>query len=273
MTICILLSVTHLYSNTTLFFKKTSPKPIQIFFSESQAIHLSNFGILQKYEGIKSVDISIKNLFSNDYSEFQVHHNNFTEEEDFWFYTGNDNEEQYNRAKVDQYTSTHIPDYLIQASFIRDGSVPVWSQVWHSQPVIFVATNSFLHQTSFGVWEGEYFFDDEFLGITAYGDFYLKANVEQIIFRITIPDGYYLENADSYKLGISNNAIILAETLTAGESLHVVLKDKQAENIRSLIGFLHPLTIGILLGLVAQPIWDKFTKEKHVQQKKRPSIR
>lgn len=254
--IVIALLISYLYLSTSLPYAQTSIQPVQVYFSTSQAIQLSNGGVLQKYNKIKSIDFTMKNPFGNDYSEFQIHHNNFTEEENFWFPTGNDNEEQYNRTKVDEYVASHIPDYLLQTAFIRDSPLPIWSQVWHSQPAILVATTPFFHRTSFGVWEAEYFFDDGFSGTHYENEVYLKADVEQMIFKITIPSGYYIENADKFKLEIYHNETILTQTLNSGDTFHVIIHDQNAENISRIIGFFNPMMIGILLGIMVQQIYD-----------------
>jgi len=268
--ICLLLSITYLYCNTPLFFTKIKSQSIQVFFSTSQATYIllgENLGgVLQKYDGIKSVNFAIKNPIGIGYDdEIQIHYNNFTQEEDFWFDIGNGTEE-YNELETNQYVLTHQPDYLIRSSFIKNGTIPIWSQVWYSR-INTIPTNNFFYETSFGVWEGEYFFDNGFSGTHAYDDYYLKAKVEQIIFKIVIPNGYYLEKAELYKLEIYHNATILTEILTVGDSFHITLKNKQTEVITSVVSFI-PLILGTLLGFTVKLIWDGFLSKKKSRKRK-----
>lgn len=148
------------------------------------------------------------------------------------------------------------PDFLIKTPFILNGILPVWSQVWGSQPTNYVITEPFFHQTSFGVWEAEYYFDAGSFGEEIYNDTYLQAQVKQLVFKITIPNSYYIENAQSYTLQQSGDSNVLTQTLNSGDTLHVVVKDKQAENILAIIGFFNPMMIGILLGVVIQQVYD-----------------
>ena len=140
--------------------------------------------------------------------------------------------------------------------FAQSGVVPVWSQVWNSQPTNFVTTEPFFHRTSFGIWEAEYYFDAGYYGESMYNDTYLQAQVQQLVFTITIPNNYYIENAQSYTLQQSGDSNVLTQTLNSGDTLHIIVKDKQADNIMAVIGFFNPMIIGILLGVIIQQIYD-----------------
>lgn len=253
--ICLILLLSYLYFNTSVFFAGSSSQPIQVFYSESQGT-FSNGVSEEKYDGITSVIFPITAPFIDSLENIQVFHNNFTQAVNFWYYTGGGNEREYNWTKANEYMANNNPDFLIKASFFNNSIMPVWSQVWGSNPTLSVETSSFFHETSYGVWDAEYLFDSGFTGLNAYNDTYLQANVQQMTFQITISNGYYIENAGLYKLEEHNNATILTQTISAGDTFHVTVRDENTDNIKALVGFANPLVMGALLGVLATEIYE-----------------
>lgn len=115
--ICIPLIITYLYCNTTLFFTKNSSQTVQVFFGISQAISpnaSSRWGngswssqtvYIQKYGGINSIDFIIEKPFERSQGEFQIFHNYFTRDIDFWYDFDNVGTQKYNFTKVNEYES------------------------------------------------------------------------------------------------------------------------------------------------------------------------
>jgi hypothetical protein len=259
--ICLVLFFSYLYYDTSAFFTPTTTQPIQVYYSISQGILVHDnqgnvIGSHQNYGTIASISFSITQAFNNSTSDFQILYTNFTQRVDFWSQTGNGNEEEWNQTQVAEYTTTHIPDFIIKSPFVNNSSVPVWSQVWHSQPTWSVETNSLFHETSYGVWETEYFFDAGFSGLTAYNDTYIEADVQQMVFQVTIPNSYHIEDAGLYKLQQQGDAIVLSQTLNSGDTFHLVVEDKSTNNVKAVVSFFNPLILGALLGVVATQIYE-----------------
>jgi len=190
--VILLISIgSYLYFSTPLFYDKISLEPIKIYYGVSQgdvqkvSVTVSgnetqqSIASKQKYP-IRYVKFKISNLFKESWNEFKIGYENFKQEINFWYMVG-DGSEMYNTTKRLEYEKNNIPDYLIKASFIKNGFVPVWSQVWNSQPTMSVIIEPFLKQTSYGIWEREYFFDTKFSGTQLNGETYLTAEVKNMV--------------------------------------------------------------------------------------------
>ena len=251
----------YLFFLTPISYDENSLDPIKTYYSVSKAnivnISISVGGQEQPSKASKQrnpisyIKFSIREPLKGSTSEFKIRFENFTKEIDFWE-DANGFEQTFNRSKAEEYMRKNVPDYLITASFIKNGFVPVWSQVWQSQPSMSVNTEPFLKQTSFGVWEGEYFFDTQFSGTHLNKETYLRASVQNIIFEVNIPENFKIENTEDIKLEKISNGYTLTKELKTGKTFHLVIKDSKKEKIKMVISFLSPALFGIVLGMLIQ---------------------
>lgn len=270
--VVLLISIgSYLFFSTPLFYDKASLDPIKIYYSVSKgnvvnvSISIggqqqSSIASKQRYP-INYVKFSIGELFRGSMSEFKIGFENFTKEIDFWYDSGS-GEYTFNHSKAKEYERNNVPDFLITASFIKNGFVPVWSQVWQSQPSMSVYTEPFLKETSFGVWEGEYFFDTKFSGTHLNGETYLAADVKKIIFEVNIPDNFRIENTNNIKLDKISGGYLLTKELEPGKTFHLVTKDSEKEKIKMVGSVISTLGIpGSILGILI-PLWYDKRKKK-----------
>jgi len=252
----------YLYYSTAIFYKKVSLDPIKLYFSVAQGEKINlkigiagqeqlSYGTRQRHT-IKYVRFGINVPFEASIkNEFQIGFKDFSKEINFWDDIGK-GEQKYNRARVDEYVRDNRPDYLLDASFIKEqgGRVPIWSQVWQSQPVIFVESEPFLKETSYGVWEAMYFFDTKFSGTNLNQETYLAADVDKLFFEVKVPHYYDIQNIDDIKLDKIEGGYLINKELEKGKTFHLVLKDKRKDLIKIIIAFLSPALFGVILGIL-----------------------
>ncbi|RLG34743.1 hypothetical protein DRN80_02955 [Methanosarcinales archaeon] len=262
--VLLLISVgSYLYFLTPIFYDEISLDPIKTYYRVSKAeADIVNISISvgeqeqptiasKQRNPISYIKFGIREPLKRSTSEFKIKVENFTKEIDFWE-DANGFEQTFNRSKAEEYMRKNVPDYLITASFIKNGSVHVWSQVWQSQPSMSVNTEPFLKQTSFGVWEGQYFFDTQFSGTHLNNETYLPASVQNIIFEVNIPENFKIENTEDINLEKISNGYLLTKELKPGKTFHLVIKDSKKEIIKMVISFLSPALFGIVLGMLIQ---------------------
>jgi hypothetical protein len=245
---------------TPIIYDEISLDPVKIYYSTSKgnAVNISvtiggqeqsSITSQQKYL-IKYAKFSIKEPLKESIGEYNFGFENFTREIDFW--DDSNGYQTFNKSKAEKYERENIPDYLIKAPFIKNGFVPVWSQIWQSQPSMSVTSEPFLKQTSFGVWEGKYFFDTKFSGTHLNGETYLPADVKRIIFEINIPEHFNIDNTDDINLEKISNGYLITKDLDPAKTFHLVIRDSRKEKIKMVISFLSPTLIGIILGMFIQ---------------------
>ena len=274
--VLLLISVlSYLFFKTPLFHDKVSLEPMKIYYSVSEGILINSHISKQKYP-IDCVRFSISEPFKSSKSKCKIKFENFTEEIDLWYDLGG-GEEAFNFSKAEEYMRNHLPDFLIEASFIKDGFAKVWSQVWQSQPVMVVYTEPILKQTSFGVWEGQYFFHTKFTGGHLNEETYLSADVKKVIFEIEISDDYQIANAEDFKLDKISGGYLLTRELEGGETFHLVIEEVGKERIKEIIGFVSPAlfggVIGYIIGLVLGRPIEKTKIERKTQEPDRRDVK
>jgi hypothetical protein len=257
----LLISIgSYLFFVTPIFYDEISLEPVKTYYSKSrgETVNISisigdqeqsSTASKQKYP-INYVKFSIKEPLKESIGEYKIGFENFTREIDFW--DDSNGFQTYNKSKAEKYERENVPDYLITASFIKNGFVPVWSQIWLSQPSMSVVSEPFLKQTSFGVWEGKYFFDTKFSGTHLNRETYLPANVKSIIFEVNIPDHFNIDNTDNMNLEKISNGYLITKELDPGKTFHLVIRDSRKEKIKMVISFLSPTLFGIVLGMFIQ---------------------
>lgn len=244
-----------LYLNTNIFYNEITLEPVTIYSSTSEAIKIdilinnqSSTASKQKYP-IKNVQFYIKEPFNSEWSDFKILFENIEVEVSFW--DKQNGYEEYNRSRSQEYVKTHIPDYLINASFIKNSFIPVWSQIWIQQPTISVITESFLKKKSYGEWEGIYFFNDKFSGTNLNEEFYLKADVEKLIFNIFISDNYEVVNFLDFNIDRLSDGYSVTKILEPGETIDLVVINENMIQFKKiaiwLSGSLILLVIGVFL--------------------------
>jgi hypothetical protein len=245
---------------TPIIYDENSLDPVKIYYSTSKG-NVVNISITiggqeqssiaskQKYP-ISYVKFSIKDPFKESIGEYKMGFENFTREIDFW--DDSNGYQTFNKSKAERYERENIPDYLIKAPFIKNGFAPVWSQIWQSQPSMSVTSEPFLKQTSFGVWEGKYFFDTKFSGTHLNGETYLPADVERITFEINIPDHFNIDDTGDINLEKISDGYLITKDLYPAKTFHLVIRDSRKEKIKMVISFLSPTLIGIILGMFIQ---------------------
>jgi len=252
-----------IYIITGLFFKSSNYESIKVYYSPSGAIivplQISVGGVNensvasgQKYP-ITSLEFRITNPFEQSYSEFRIACENFVPQYNFWEPT--DGEEVYNRTEVDNYVSTHIPEFIVAAPFIKNGYVPIWLEVWYSQPAISVNTNNFFIQIGFDTWEAKYTLDDSFLGGEINGITLLPAGyLNKVVLEISIPSGFRIEDPSGGLIqGSPDVGYVLTKEMRLGESINITVIDLKNEKIKELF-LTSSVVLPILGGLF---IWIK----------------
>lgn len=268
--VLIIAIFSYVYTSTPLFFDESSLGAIHIYYSTSQGnvVDLSikvgegpeqpTIGSKQKFL-INFVKFSINEPFKGSMGEYTIQFIDFEEEIDF--YEESDNGIYlFNHTKMREYEIKNIPDYLIKGGFIKEGFVPVWSQIWHSGPSMSVYTEPFLKQTSYGVWEGEYFFDTTFSGTHPNDETYLTAEVNKIIFEIKIPEKYEVQNKNNFKISKTSDGILLTKELHSGETFHLILIDSQKDMSKKIISVISLVIFGIILGIYIQQWYQRRNK-------------
>lgn len=250
-----------LFFDTNIFFEKITLEPISIFYSVSSSIKIditinnqSSYGSYQKYN-VLDVEFNIEDPLKEKWNEFRIIFEDPTIEVDFW--EPQNGYEKYNDSKENEYVSTHVPDYLINASFIKNGYVPVWSQIWIQQPTISVITEPFLQKKAYGVWEGYYFFNDRFSGTKLLGDQYLRANVEKLTFKILISDKYRVLNEQNYEIEKLPEEYLYKTSIKSGSTLDFIIVDVGMEQTKNILIWIFRGIIFLVIGIFVRTWWSK----------------
>lgn len=267
---CIVIS---LYINTGFFFQSSNYEPIKLYFTESGASEVpvgiiidneyqSSVAVGQKYP-VTSVEIWIKNPFENSWSEFDIRCENFTQQYDFWEPTGEGSVEAYNKTKAREYEMTHAPEFILSSPFIKDGYVPIWLEVWYSQPSISVITNNFFKRVGYDRWEAKYTIDDRFVGgkidnITLF-PITSQEKLQKIVLKVSIPPGHKIENPteDLSIQGSSDVGYIITKELMLGDSINLMISNLENEKTKDLIQVVAAVFLAISIGLILEYILRK----------------
>jgi hypothetical protein len=243
--------VISLYFSTGFFFRSSNYEPIKLYFTESGASEVpvgiiidnenqSSLAVGQKYP-VTSIEIWIKNPFESSWSEFNIRCENFRQQYNFWEPTGEGSEEAYNITKAREYEMTHIPEFILFAPFIKNGYVPIWLEVWYSQPSISVITNNFFKRVSYDKWEAKYTIDDRYvdgkIDSTTLFPITSQEKLQKIVLKVSIPPRYKIENPDKDLSiqGSSEVGYIITKELTLGNSIDLVISNPKNKKTKDLI--------------------------------------
>ncbi len=267
----ILSLIIHLIFNSSFFYRKVKLQPIKIYYAVSTAKNI-NFNpndsknetvtlvsmFKQKYE-IETVKFTIKNVFISSKGELEIKFNNFKQSEKFWV-PMDDESYTWDVSKVEKYRETNVADYLVESTFFQDLNFPIWSQISNSQPCLLFKSMPFLKQTSYGIWEGDYFFSTHFDSKQFAGETYIAADAKKILFKIGLPEKYRIIS-DEMKVSKTSDGYIISYELSPGESFHITIVDQTKEKIKQIMGFSLPL-FWIVIGMIIQMVFSKFSNTK-----------
>jgi len=121
----------------------------------------------------------------------------------------------------------------------------------------------FFKKTSLNTWEGSLFFDSWSGSLSLNPTITLEGSLikivpKKLVITMFIPESYDIVPSDKLKLEQHSGYYMVTSELEPGESLDIKVAEKSFyEPLIIGITFLCPLVIGVLLGLLVDPILQK----------------
>jgi hypothetical protein len=236
--------------STSTFYGKSNFQPINIYY-----LYEDGHKKYPQASKINSFTFNIYEPFNRGYSEVDIDFENLEKKIEFWEKTST-NLEIFNSEKAAKYMKDNLPDYLLLAPFLENGKLEIWSQYFLNQPLARGYTESLFKETSLGVWESKLYFDSRHSKASGRGwavnfkdGTYLGAEVNKIVFNITIPDSFDIRDIESMTMKALPGKYELSKELVRGDKFHLVIKKYQTfKEIVSLLSGAISLTIfGFLL--------------------------
>ena len=260
------------YFNTSVFFSKPESYQFKVFYSENSANKIpvnvtignekqESYAVGQKYS-IKSARVVINNPAESTQGKMDIEFQNFTKQVEFWYLSDSKTGEYtYNESARIEYEASHTPDFLI-SSQIFSTPVAIWLNTWESYPFHEGPLRPLLNRTTYDTWEGEIYLNSEFKGTNIDNITFLPATIEQLILEVHIPKSYSLESISGAQETQDAYDYIITKSLAPGESLHVIIKDKEKQRIKTIFNWIASLiSIPDLLGLLL-PATAKLLQKK-----------
>jgi hypothetical protein len=282
--------------NTSILYNQVSDEPIKVYWACTPVQHAENhtsseFANVGEYHPpkyvINDLTLSVNNPLSSKMG-FQINCGNYTQNVDFLTSDGS----SLNLTKAMEYRNANSPDIMVTCPLIDDGNFSSWIQLWQQyqkvypyQPLTKQLTKPFLTQTSFDTWEGQFRFDNSFGMIPLFNEtfnlsaplnygLFLKANVSQISFKITLPNYYQVQNPSSVNIeGIpttpinTQNQFIVSKNITAGETFDLRIIDTSLEPWQSALGFIGNIGISsVVISIGADLLIQYFVKKQSNSQ-------
>ncbi|MBN2179492.1 MAG: hypothetical protein JW743_08705 [Deltaproteobacteria bacterium] len=246
--------------STSTFYGKSNFQPINIYY-----LYEDGYKKYPQASKINSFTFNIYEPFNRGYSEVDIDFVNLEKKIDFWGKTDTDLE-TFNSEKAAKYMQDNLPDYLLLAPFLENGKLGMWSQYFLNQPLAGGYTEPIFKETSFGVWESKLYFDSRHSkasgrgwAVNFEGGTYLGAEVNKIVFNITIPDSFEIRDIGSMPMKALPGKYELSKELVRGDKFHIVIKRYQT--VKKIVSSLS-LAISItLLGLLLAPFFGEIMRK------------
>jgi hypothetical protein len=267
--------------NSSIPYGQVSNEPIGVYWVVSPVQQaeantssaIANLGEFQPPQYfVNFLTLSISDPVSSTMS-FQINCGNYTQYTNFLTSDGSG----LNLTEIEEYKNVTQPDIMITCPLIKNGNFSSWIQLWQQyqqiypyQPLTKQLTRPFFTQTSFDTWEAQFRFDNSFgmlqlfnetFNITAplNNPLYMKANVSQISFEITLPNNYQVQNPNSVTIESvpttplnTPNEFVASENITAGQTFDLRIIDTNLEPLQNTLGFIG--NIGVSAVIIASGV-------------------